>query len=122
MADTQLTEIIAALHQRLAPEGRVDKSINFLSYSGDRYLRNAPQIVCADGFSMSVQASHAHYCTPRDSEGPWTAVEVGYPSAKVDAFMPHIDGDGAPTDTVYGYVPLEIVAQTILEHGGFVAA
>jgi hypothetical protein len=37
--------------------------------------------------------------------------------------MPYIDGDETtePTDTVYGYVPIEIVAQAIIDHGGFAA-
>ncbi len=44
-------------------------------------LKNsAPPIVCADGESLSVQAGRMLYSTPRDDEGPYTAVEVGFPS------------------------------------------
>ena len=39
-----------------------------------------PQIRCYDNFRMSVQASRAHCCTPRDDHGPYSAVEVRYPS------------------------------------------
>lgn len=79
----------------------------------------APQIVCADGFRLSVQASKTHYCLPRDNEGPWEQVEVGYPSQRVEEFMPYIDGDEhRPTDTVYGYVPVGLVIATIDAHGG----
>jgi hypothetical protein len=81
-----------------------------------------PRVECADGFSMSVQASNGHYCTPRDSIGPWNTVEVGYPTQAVESFLPYIDGSAdAPTDTVYGYVPIELVAQAIIDHGGFKA-
>ena len=38
-----------------------------------------PRIVCADGFSMSVQAHGGSYCTPRQAEGPHTHMEGGFP-------------------------------------------
>jgi hypothetical protein len=79
----------------------------------------AKKLVCADGFRMSVQASEYHYCSPRDNDGPYTLVEVGYPTEAVDALMPYIDGaDCEPTDTVYGYVPVEVINQIIEQHGG----
>ena len=40
-----------------------------------------PRIVCADGFSMSVQAHEHSYCTPRQTEGPHTHMEGGFPSS-----------------------------------------
>jgi hypothetical protein len=77
------------------------------------------KIVCKDGFHMSVQASETHYCTPRNSQGPWHKFEVGYPSAKVDEFMPYIEeGISDPTETVYGYVPGEVIEKVIAAHGG----
>lgn len=86
------------------------------------HLTHVPQIKCADGFEMSVQASEFHYCAPRDSIGPWRSVEVGFPTEKVEAFMPYIDGEQSiPTETVYGYVPIELVAEAIDAHGGFAA-
>ena len=39
-----------------------------------------PEIVCKDGTTLSVQASEFHYCTPRDNKGPYTHVEIGFPS------------------------------------------
>ncbi len=39
-------------------------------------------VVCADGFSMSVQASETTYCNPRDNMGPYIEAEIGFPSAK----------------------------------------
>lgn len=78
-----------------------------------------PAIVCADGFKMSVQACSYTYCTPRQNQGPWTHVEVGFPSAREKTLMPYIDGDEADaTGTVYGYVPVEIVVEIINRHGG----
>ena len=44
-------------------------------------MRKFKQVICADGFSMSVQASETHYCSPRETGAErYTAVEIGYPS------------------------------------------
>ena len=43
-------------------------------------LKTRPRIFCNDGFSLSVQASRDHYSIPRNNEGPYTHVEVGFPS------------------------------------------
>lgn len=117
-------EIRAELDRRLEATQRVTKGINDDLALHLRYLDHVPEIKCADGFKMSVQASKVHYCAPRDSAGPWGMVEVGFPSAKVEAFMPYIDGgeDTNPTDTVYGYVPIDLVVQAIVDHGGFAKA
>lgn len=116
------TEVKTELERRLEPTQRVIKA-GFEEYLALhlRYLDHVPEIKCADGFKMSVQSSKSHYCQPRDSAGPWIKVEVGFPSAKVEAFMPFIDGgeDTDPTETVYGYVPVDLVVQAIMDHGGF---
>lgn len=117
-------EVLAELATRLDPIARYDEKVNATLTralgAADAYLNHVPPIECADGFHMSVQASTFHYCEPRTSTGPWATVEVGFPSERVEAFMPYIDGaDSAPTDTVYGYVPLDLVADAIVAHGGF---
>lgn len=82
-------------------------------------FRIIPRIVCADGFSMSVQASETHYCRPRSSGMPsYDAVEVGYPSAAEDALLPFAEDADRPTDTVYGGVPVEVVNEIVNRHGG----
>jgi len=43
-------------------------------------LYPAPRVVCKNGFSLSVQASQYRYCSPRSDTGPYTHVEIGYPS------------------------------------------
>jgi hypothetical protein len=111
------SKTVAALQAWLAPAPRT------VTYPSGSYLSLAPSIECADGFKMSVQASRGHYCQPREDYGSWYLVEVGYPTARVEAFMDYIDGaDSDPTGTVYGYVPIETVAQVIIDHGGFKAA
>jgi hypothetical protein len=78
----------------------------------------AKRIVCEDGFSLSAQASHGAYCSPREDIGPWWAVEVGYPSAAPELIMEYAEQPEKPTDTVYAYVPVELVEQLIALHGG----
>lgn len=78
----------------------------------------APRIKCVDGFSISVQATHGAYCRPRHNVGPWHMVECGYPSAKPDGLMSYAENPDHPLDTVYGYVPVDLVEQLIESHGG----
>ena len=73
---------------------------------------------------MSVQASETHYCEPRiDGAEKYSAVEVGYPTEREELLMPHIDGfpeDKAATDSVYGWVPSQVIVDVIAKHGGIV--
>lgn len=78
----------------------------------------AKRITCKDGFSLSVQATHGAYCSPRQNIGPWHSVEVGYPSAAPELIMSYAERPECPTETVYGYVPIELVEQLINQHGG----
>ncbi len=78
-----------------------------------------PRIRCADGFSMSVQCSAGAYCSPRvHNASHYYRVEVGYPSERVEALMEYAEDSEFPTQTVYGYVPVEIVERIVAEHGG----
>ncbi|MFD5579046.1 hypothetical protein [Streptomyces pseudogriseolus] len=107
--------------------------------TGNRPHREIPnRITCVDGFSLSVIAGPGTYCSPhpallsglqdglvsdapRDYPGPYTAVEVGFPSARPEpwAMWAERAEDGEdPTGTVYGYVPVQMVRDLILSHGG----
>ena len=80
---------------------------------------HVPFIECADGFTMSAQASEYHYCSPRlTAAHPYAEVEVGYPSERCESLMPYAEDADAPTQTVYGWVPVTIVEQLIDLHGG----
>lgn len=79
------------------------------------------KITCKDGLEMSVQASSYHYCTPCNDEGPYTHVEVGFPTEEVDTLMPYAEGGSTPTDTVYGFVPIQVVLDLLCERGGVVS-
>ena len=75
-------------------------------------------ITCADGLSFSAQANEGAYCSPRQDNGPWTEVEVGFPSEKVEEIMEFAENHSDPTGTVYGYVPVEIIETVVEAHGG----
>jgi len=106
-----------------------------------------PRILCNDGFSVSVQASEYTYChlsytqwqnedgwqvingeywlpreTPRnfktDHYTPYESVELGFPSEE-DELINEYAEDNDYTNTVYGYVPVDIVEKLIEKHGGF---
>ncbi len=70
-------------------------------------------VKCADGTTLSVQASEYHYCTPRDNKGPYTAVEVWCVSSGVTEF-------GYSEEDPSAYVPIEDVVRFIENHGGMV--
>ncbi len=81
------------------------------------------KIHCKDGFSMSVQASHSHYCFPRITiyskhSFYYSKMEVGFPSEVEELLLPFAENKEKPTETVYPYVPVTIIEQVIQKHGG----
>ena len=82
--------------------------------------RPCAKIECADGFTLSVQASGFHYCKPRNDKGPYTHVEIGFPSEVETELMPYCEDIDNPTDTVYAQVPIELALALINKHGGSV--
>ena len=84
-------------------------------------------VVCADGFTISVQASEKHYCSPRanGAEVIYGRVEIGYPSEHEPEFDEYVEKlEHATIDwtgSVYGWVPSDIVALVIAKHGGMVS-
>jgi hypothetical protein len=83
------------------------------------YKAFTPTVVCADGTTLSVQASRAHYSSPREDTGPYTAVEVGFPSSVMPKLLRYAeDPEQDPTRTVYPFVPLVVVAAAIDRRGG----
>lgn len=95
------------------------------------------RITCVDGFSLSVIAGTGTYCSPKPPlipnlpsfidehsdryyTGPYTHVEVGFPSDRPepwDKWSKYWDGE-EPVESVYPYVPVELVRELIESHGG----
>lgn len=80
-------------------------------------LKVRPRIVCADGFSISIQASVFNYCTPRENleNGEYTTVELGYPSEEDELIKEYKE---IYSNKIYPYVPIEVVGILIEKHGG----
>lgn len=117
--------------ERIIAEGtragfRPDESTE--SYRARRGAKPSNKITCADGFHLSVIAGSGMYCSPwpgmdvpDEYEGPFTAVEVGYPSKRPEPWSDweqFCDGAEDPTGTVYGFVPVETVRALVERHGG----
>ncbi len=79
-------------------------------------------VVCKDGFTVSVQASSTAYCNPRkDTAERYTSVELGFPSEDDEMIAQYAEDPDRPCDTVYAWVPVEIVNLLIAKHGGAVS-
>ena len=113
------------------------------------YQENRPRVFCKDGFSISIQASEYHYCTPRysqvppKSEGLWLIMNgdrifsgdsrgtffsnIFIPYKTVELGYPSAEDDLIKfyaegdnyTTTVYAGVPVMVVEELIEKHGGF---
>ena len=80
-----------------------------------------PAMEFADGVTLSVQGHYGAYSQPRDDFAEnYSKVECGFPSARIEELMPYIDGGekSDPLQSVYGYVPVEVVEKIITKHGG----
>ena len=77
------------------------------------------RLECKDGFTISVQANKWTHSIPSiDGADEYTKVELGFPSEEDELIMDYARDPDLPTDTVYGYVPVEIVIKLIEKHGG----
>jgi len=109
------------------------KTINKLDEviaNGNRYWHpriEAPdsKIRCADGFTMSVIAGAGTYCTPvvgsSDYRGPYSEVEVGFPSRRPEPWgewQAYAEDPDDPTATIYARVPVKMVRDLAAAHGG----
>lgn len=84
---------------------------------------------CKDGFTVSMAANEHAYCNPRVNndtfklgEG-YSQVELGYPSKPDILIQDYIEGliaNDGPTQSIYPYVPILLVKELIMKHGGLV--
>ena len=67
---------------------------------------------------MSVQCSSFHYCTPRIDNDIYSSVEIGFPTEIESLLLKYAEDEKNPINTVYGYVPVNVVDSVIEKHGG----
>ena len=86
-----------------------------------------PRIHCKDGFNISIQVNKGNYCASengvRTFGTDWKLVEWGFPSEQIDGekynaeeifYEEKID----TTQSVGGYVEIELMDALLQEHGG----
>lgn len=103
----------------------MDKVNEFLKHNfkerrvyGELIAEKTRRLTCKDGFTVSVQASKFHYCVPRKNKAwPYHSVELEFPS-ELDDLIKNYANECDTTDTIFPYVPIEIVNKLIEKHGG----
>ena len=95
---------------------RLHKMLNDNSDSKTIYI---PRLMCKDDFSFSMQVSSGHYCSPRkDNARFYEEVELGYPNKADSLITEYAEDKYNLTDTVYPYVPIDVVNALIRKHYG----
>ena len=81
-----------------------------------------PHIYCKDGFHFSIQAGAQWYCQPRKDleSGEYDAAEIGGLPEREELLLPYAEEPKKPTYTVYAFVPVSVVEEVIVKHGGAV--
>lgn len=80
--------------------------------------RPAPPFECPDGYTVSIQASKYHYCSPKqNNQAEYYAVELGFPNQIEEELLTFAEEPEDPLDTVYGFVPMAIVCKILTKHG-----
>ena len=94
------------------------KDYNNIEWSSGQY-RVLKAIECKDGFTISVQAGANSYSKPRSTiYTGYTMVECGFPNATPEYIMDYANDSSNPTNTYYGFVPVDLVNKLINLHGG----
>ena len=95
------------------------------AYTSTHFL--LPRIHCKDGFNISIQVNKGNYCASengvRTFGTDWKLVEWGFPSEQIDAEKYHAEENFYEeeidtTQTVGGYVEIELMDTLLQEHGG----
>jgi len=86
-------------------------------------ISHNPIIRCVDGFEVSVQA-HPFSYSQRNTKGKLITVECGFPTwvPGTSQFRNYAElcGTDDYTETVYPYMPIEVVEAELAIHGGIV--
>jgi len=73
----------------------------FKTVSDYTLRETAPRVTCADGTTLSVQSGEYLYSTPRNNRGPYSHVEVGFPSVRPpDSWGKYFDGEWQEAGTL----------------------
>ena len=95
-------------------------------YEKNDDIRSLPWIICKDGFRMSVQVGRGMNSIPKHiiSDEEWengkrnVCVECGVLNAEEEALKPYAEDPENLLETIYAYVPANLVDVIIKIHGG----
>ena len=75
-----------------------------------------PEMRCKDGFTLSVQGSFGHYCSPREDTDRYSSVEVwNWSQRSIPAKLKkYVHRKGEPL----GWVSVNAVNALVHQHGG----
>ena len=82
-------------------------------------MRVRNQVICADGYRISIQASVGHYCTPREDDATaYRTVEILV--YEFDELLAEYidDNNHGDMDMIGERVPAELVIKLLKKHGG----
>lgn len=108
-------EITVAVQQSTLYKLQAHLATPIKSIGGYSQKDQAGVLLCADGTTMSVQASQFHYCSPRSDVGPYTSVEIW----RIKSTSQEVTQFEYDPDEPSGYVPIEQVAAFIDACGGY---
>lgn len=85
-------------------------------------MQLARRLVLADGTQLSVQAGDGAYCEPRKTMPYflYESFEIGFPSSVIPEISKFAENEDDLTETVYPYVPVDVVRSVINARGGVV--
>ena len=83
--------------------------------------KNYERVVCADGFSISIQAGSGKYSVPRGGARRFSQLELGFPNRPCPFIYEWAENKADYTETIYPYVPAKVVDAMIRGHGGIVS-
>ena len=108
------------LHRQRVKQRLLGHYHTWSDFEGGVLYGSVPRVTCRDGFTVSVQGGIHSYSDPRANFGPWSAVELGFPSDPVtDNVRQYKEDESEPDEnTVYAYVPVELVDEMLWLHGG----
>ena len=94
--------------------------------NGDEHGFVRPKIECRSGLKISVQASLAHMCEPRQNHcSNYSHVEVYMPVevkqgkySLIEDWYQYGDDPEHKRPQLFAYVPVELVNRLIRDHGG----
>lgn len=123
---TSQIDIVNAFFRRHYPTTLDEEQWNFRGdgweYNGPgRESRIFPEMVCRDGFKMSVQGHFGAYSYPRDDfGGPYNELyrEFEIQCHADEPLLLALNDGEKPDHGIYGYVPLAVVLAVIEKHGG----